>query len=162
MIIAIEGVNGSGKTTQAKLLCEAIPGSIYSHHPSEPFRSFIFDNPNLNPKSQYLLFCAEMANNMPSINSSIQIVDRYTLSSGIYHPEFHNTDISLPVPDIQFILDVSTSTASIRSKKPFKTYDLNAINNLYKLSLGIHIDAEKSVEEVHAEILNYVSIRNRL
>ena len=96
MFISLEGIDGSGKTTQARRLAEALPNSLLVREPGgtdtgERVRELIKD-PGLavDPLAELLLFCAARAQLVNDVivpareEGRIVVCDRFSDSSIAY------------------------------------------------------------------------------
>ena len=161
VFIAVEGVDGSGKSTQIKLLSEKLAELGYVIHtttePSSgklgPILRDYLSNPNSQHAVDALLFAADRIEHyyeeiLPKLQSgAIVICDRYKLSSIIYQGlnglseewiEMINSKV--PDPDLTIYLDVSADIAvnrftNNRNKlEKFENYDnLNTLIKRYEL-----------------------------
>ena len=140
--IVLEGVEGSGKSTQSLLLSERLssegranllvrePGSTNT---GEKIRNLILQGTELNPLSELFLFSAarsELIQNeiLPALDSnSVVICDRYIYSSIAYQGHAKGLDLSVISeinsittsqldPDLVFLLDIEPEL-SFRRKK---------------------------------------------
>lgn len=131
-IIAIEGIDGSGKTTVAKELADKING-VYFRTPNKEFdecRKF-FERDSRSPLSRFFFYLAANWEAWEQINRLAErypvILDRYLLSTKIYHqvlleksPKMeliikkYFYQISPPEPDVNIILRISVAKANER------------------------------------------------
>jgi len=160
IFIAFEGVDGSGKSTQIKLLREKLTKFGYVIHtttePSSgklgPILRDYLSNPNSQHSVDALLFAADRIEHyyeeiLPKLQSgAVVICDRYKLSSIIYQglnglSEEWITMINdkVPDPDLTIYLDVSADIAVNRFKnnrnklEKFETQDnLNSLIKRYE------------------------------
>ena len=189
MLIAFEGIDGSGKSTQAKMLyawlskrrrCtltkEPSSGGIgreIRRHLASPistdkyYHAFIqslFVGDRIDHVSRVIL---------PSMRKGrIVITDRYVLSTVVYGSAagigkawLKEANAGFPKADMTFVLDVSEKVALSRKKhrdvfeRPsFSKRVRSEYLKEARRSKGVFvIDAGKSPEEVHEEIINIVS-----
>lgn len=143
LFIAFEGIDGCGKSTQAKLLGDYIFSlSKYNHvlKTREPYKNQdirkILQSES-DPYSQAMKL-AEMFTQdrkmhvseciIPAVNKGIDVIsDRYSLSTlayqqtqGVPLQELLKMHKGLPIPDLIFIVDVPVETALERMKKDLK------------------------------------------
>lgn len=190
ILIAIEGIDGSGKSTQSELLFKALKEIGYdvvlSHEPTkseigEKIRSKL-KNENVSAQEVYELFVRDrishVANKIrPALNSGkIVIVDRYFISTIAYqgasgipiHKILSDHAVFAPMPDLVIILDIPVEIAIKRLfNKRKDSFEKNVdflckVREIY-LSMKkilntniVIIDATRSIEEVHKEILKHV------
>lgn len=125
LFIVFEGLDGTGKSTQAKLLCDFLNKrnhpSIYVKHPSGAVRSLLLhkSNEDLTEKSQALLFAADAANTHEKIikpalqQNKFVICDRYIYSNYAYRKsddflkELCTYAVDGLEPDLVFLLDAA-------------------------------------------------------
>lgn len=96
MFVSLEGIDGSGKTTQAKRIAEALDGAVLVREPggteaSERIRELLVDaDLELDPLPELLLFCAARGQLVaevirPALESGRDVVaDRFSDSSVAY------------------------------------------------------------------------------
>jgi len=137
ILIAIEGIDGAGKTTQTRLIAEALLKDGFSvvslKEPTEgrcgiKIRSLANDGRNLNAKEEMMLFLEDRKEDVeenikPSLaEKKIVIMDRYYLSNIAYQGAL-GLDINeirqmnerfAPIPDLVVILDVAPSIGHSR------------------------------------------------
>ncbi len=155
ILIAIEGIDGSGKTTQSKLLFKALKERGYnvvlSHEPTEgrfgrEIREKLRRN-HIAPEKAYELFVMDRKEHIenkikPALdNGAIVIIDRYFISTIAYqgaagvsiskiledHKQF------APIPDLVIILDIPVEEADKRLSNKSKDLFENNMNYLRKV-----------------------------
>lgn len=130
LFIVFEGLDGSGSTTQAKLLCEKLKTHNQPvHHTSEPtnrkigtlLREFLQGQGLLSPEGLQLLFCADRADHLKNeieldLKQGVSVVcDRYILSTlafGSLDLDLNwlkNLNLKFRKPDLTFLLQVHPS-----------------------------------------------------
>lgn len=158
--IVLEGLDGSGTTTQARLLSERILSAkqnvALAYEPSGPLeksvREAIHDMENRWPL--LWLFAASRASNLSKItplldNGTHVVCDRYVMSSLAYQALDHDMDFIWTVnskfrdADLTIYLDVPVETCLERlagrtNKDPFETAQiLNPVSKNYKKAIAI-------------------------
>ncbi len=140
-LIAIEGCDGSGLSTQTKLLCEFLRNKnheiLQTKEPTENFvgkiiRSILGKEIITDRKTLQLLFCADRAHHLESEiipalkNGKIVVTDRYIMST----LAFGSLDIEVgwlkklnetfPTPDLTIFIDVpeDVSISRIKNSRP--------------------------------------------
>ena len=137
ILIAIEGIDGAGKTTQTRLLADALLKDGFSvvslKEPTEgrwgiKIRNLASNGRNLDPKEEMMLFLEDRKEDVeenikPSLaEKKIVIMDRYYLSNIAYQGAL-GLDTSeirqmnerfAPIPDLVVILDVAPSIGQSR------------------------------------------------
>lgn len=138
LFIAIEGIDGSGKTTLSKRLAELCQQQYYVLLTREPGGSDIIGKPiramihessaKIDKKAQYFLFCADRAQHVSHIiqphleKGYIVITDRFVDSSVAYQGFGNGLSIEMITainnwstnhikPDITFYIDISAEEA---------------------------------------------------
>ena len=140
-LIAFEGIDGAGKTSQAKLLCEALTGDgykvLYLREPTDgPYGSRIRSlaqegRDEISPMQEFRLFLEDrrqdVAENIkPALEKGcVVVIDRYFYSSIAYQgalgldPEFINRENRkiAPCPDLVIYLSIPADVAPARIEK---------------------------------------------
>ena len=134
MFITFEGMEGCGKTSQAKMLGDYLTGQGYkvimTREPggtpiSEAVREILLSNDfvTMHPHAEVLLYLASRAQHVAEIikpaieNNSIVICDRFSDSTFVYQcfvrgikkemvEAMNNFAINSTLPDLTFVLDV--------------------------------------------------------
>ncbi len=138
MFISIEGIDGSGKTTQANRLLEKLPNSKYVREPGgtqvgEAIRNIVLNNDfvHIAPTTEALLYATARAQSVdevikPLLNDDITIIcDRFIDSSIAYQAigrnlkveDVRNINIFATgglLPDITFLVDLDGETCYSR------------------------------------------------
>lgn len=136
MFVVFEGIDGSGKTTQAKMLVDYLKKSrIECEFTEEPtsgpvgklIREIVRADKGLDPSVVQLLFCADRAHHitsmvMPALRAGkIVVCDRYSFSTIVYGAAagldvdwLEKINSRFPVPNITFIFDLSPREAMER------------------------------------------------
>jgi dTMP kinase len=188
LFVTFEGIDRSGKTTQARLLCDALgddalgvrePGGTEA---GERVRSILKDPAvPLAPETEALLFAAARAELVSAVilpalaEGRVVVSDRFLDSSlayqggarglGIEDVEAVNRFATRSLrPDVTFLLEIRPAEAALRTGEsdrfegegsPLQEAVLAAYERLIELDPGRwrRIDATRSPEEVHAEVL---------
>ena len=186
MLIAIEGIDGAGKTTIVKFLKDKLKERGYdvvtfkeptdSEWGSKIRQAFRDHSPK--PEDELELFLRDREwdvkhNILPALKAGkIVIMDRYYYSTIAYQgargidPEFiRKLNEKFPKPDLVIILDVKPETALERIKKrgdrPNRFEDLEYLKRVRKIFLSLKnniviIDAERPLKDVLKDVLNVV------
>lgn len=140
MFITIEGIDGSGKSTQAERLTRWLEDytgrkTIHTFEPGgwpdgKIFREFILSSRNFCAMSELLLFLTDRAEHvdkviMPELRAGHNVIcERWNDSTLAYQSGGHALEISqvkklieacnFPVPDVKIFLDISPELALTR------------------------------------------------
>lgn len=139
--ICIEGLDGSGKTTQAKILTQKLKKIINVLYTSEPSKglignyirkSYLYSKKRLSPFVEALLFAADRIEHLeseiiPALNKGTTVIcDRYVFSSlayqgasGISLDWIQTINNAIIYPDLAIFIDVEPekSMCRLNSKK---------------------------------------------
>ncbi len=186
--IALEGIDGSGKSTQARLLAKKLAEKGYEiYETSEPtdgivgqlIRRILKKDIELSPEALSLLFVADRIEHAKDIKSALEegkivVSDRYLLSTLAYQGaqgvdiEFlEQLHANLPKPDLTIILDIEPEKALARSKadeKFEKLEFLSKVRQKYLELAGVDknifvANTDQPVEKIGEEILDEASRR---
>ena len=188
LFVTFEGIDRSGKTTQARLLCEALgadalgvrePGGTEA---GERVRAILKDQSiSLAPETEALLFAAARAELVSEVilpalaEDRVVVSDRFLDSSiayqggarglGIEDVERVNRFATRALrPDVTFLLEIDPAGAAARAGERDRFEEegatlqeavMAAYQRLIELEPGRwrRIDAARSPEEIHAEVL---------
>ncbi|XP_020614792.1 thymidylate kinase-like [Orbicella faveolata] len=185
ILVAFEGCDRSGKSTQCKMLVEYLKsiGRDVAHlrFPDrttaigQSINSYLQGKTELEDHAIHLLFSANRWEVVPKIkqlleNGTLVIVDRYafsgvafTAAKGFDVTWCKNPDRGLPNPDVVFYLDISIKDAQTRGSFGDERYEKVEIQervaDIYKQLRSDDwkvVDAMKDVNEIHADIRNTV------
>jgi dTMP kinase len=141
-LVAIEGVDGAGKTTQAELLRASVAAAglnvkvrsfpAYDSFMGRQIRQMLRDSgPGLDPRSAALWFAVDRRQALAHdpLAADVEICNRYTLSNAVYQsaraPEDETIyewvlelerELGIPVPDLTFVLDVTPALVAERTR----------------------------------------------
>jgi len=181
-IVVFEGVDGAGKSTQARLLCFALKKKNISvdlyHFPSEgiigKFVRELLEKEKfdiLDIRSRALLTASDFYSQYRENNndSDIIIFDRYFHSSYVSNDELDKEWIKaihqyVPDPDIVFFLDGDPKLikdrydidSGARNEERQKVFSLR-YKKVFKEIPNITIDANKDIDVIHKEVLQNVT-----
>lgn len=183
-LIAIEGVDGVGKSTIMKMLKDNLTREDFSVHtlkfPSKDTRigklinAYLFKQTYFTPETLQLLYEADKYEFQFKLNNSLKtvdyvLIDRYLLSSIVYG-KLRGLDISwmlqlqqgLIKPDITIVLD---KPPVLENRKLLDIEEQNIIRiqkarglfkSYYGLYNGVLINADKPIENVFNDVLDIV------
>ncbi|MBC7081671.1 MAG: dTMP kinase [Thermoplasmatales archaeon] len=183
--ITIEGIDGSGKTTIAKILHEKIPNSVLTYEPTDGWIGKMIKgaiSKDVDGITISLLFCADRNEHLKEIRKwlgegKIVICDRYFDSTLAYQKEqlkFENAEKwllnlqpFLIKPDLTILLKIEPKKAMerIKRKKVFFENEefLEKVQKNYlemaKEERFFLINAEKSIDEIVNECLEEIKRR---
>jgi dTMP kinase len=172
--IVLEGIDGSGTTTQGNLLVLALAGqgvqAIFTHEPSKgPFGQQLrqllsgdAEDPSRAWDCMALLFAADRLDHVareiePALASGVTVVcDRYDLSSLAYQsatspageailPWLRTLNARAPRPDLTLVLDIEADLAERRRALRGGPAELYEKRDLQRRLTGIYAVAERLV-----------------
>lgn len=143
-LVAIEGVDGAGKTTQADLLHASVASAghsvklrsfpAYDSFIGRQIRQMLRDPaPPLDARSAALWFAVDRCQALEHdpLAADVEICNRYTLSNAVYQsaraPETERAaiydwvleleqELGIPAPDLTFVLDVTPALVAERTR----------------------------------------------
>lgn len=177
MLIAFEGVDGAGKTTQAHAVSKLLGGDNEVITTPEPthgpigtvLREILGGAGSFDPTTIQLLFTADRSHHVntvinPSLKSGkVVITDRYILStmaygtaSGLDADWLHTLNEKFPWPDINLIFDIDPKTAMDRLESRFviQNKEGNADPQGSKPSIFEKLDFMTKVRELYGDFVN--------
>jgi dTMP kinase len=184
--IVFEGIDASGKETQAKLLSSVLKNKglevLLTHEPiyDEPIGKIIKSNLekkiSLASETVAMLYAADRHEHYLKIKKAlgknkIVISDRYKYSNMAYQgangvdPKWiEEIERYSEDPDIVFFIRVNPESAMTRRKEKdlyeeninFQKKVFDIYEELSKKYKFIVIDGEKSIEEIHKEVIKYL------
>ncbi len=168
VLIAIEGIDGSGKTTQCLLLYDALRKKncdvLLSHEPTEgkigeKIRNLLKKNSDIKSQEVYELFVRDR---MEHVNEKIEpalkegkivIIDRYFISTIAYQGAsgipiakiINNHEKFAPMPDLVIILDIPVDEA------------IKRLSNKRKDLFEKNIDFLQKVREIYLNMKKFLN-----
>ena len=163
MFICFEGIDGAGKTTQARMLFQALEArGVRTELVADPgttqigtaIRQILLNNDGpITPMAQMLLFSAaraELAGYMvKKMKTHVIICDRWLLSTLVYQGVLNKINPSTIVsifdettgiqPDICFVLDIPPTEAKKRMGKPRDRYERRCMADRKKMRKAYQI-----------------------
>lgn len=144
MFIAFEGIDGSGKSTHAKLLYESLRLKNKAFLTKEPTNGIIgrslqelLHRNDLSPMAMQMLFAADREEHvsktiLPKLNEGYHVItDRYILSASAYgmaaglsRERLEGLSYGLPRPTFTFIMDISAEKAYKRLQESNKVLSI--------------------------------------
>lgn len=200
LFISFEGGEGAGKTTQIKLLAEALTEQKYlvkairepgGTKVGELIREILLDpaNDSMADRTEALLYAASRAQLIKEVinplleEGYIVLADRYIDSTIVYQGIVRGLDREAInqitafatdglMPDLTILLDLPSDAGLARrqASDKFDRLDQQGVDFHGKVELGykelaqtnrdriIIIKADRTIEEIHQEILNQVNI----
>lgn len=189
--IALEGIDGSGKSTQARKLADALSEKGHQiYETAEPtdgivgqlIRRILRKDLTISPEALSLLFVADRIEHAKEIQSALDegkivISDRYLLSTLTYQSA-QGVDIeflkqlhaSLPKPDLTILLDIEPEKALSRSKADEKFEKLEMLTKVRQNYIAfaeldkniLVINAQEAAQKVWSSISTEVMRRLEL
>jgi dTMP kinase len=188
-LIVLEGIDGTGKSTQSKLLAAALREQghrvVLSREPTDgPFGRRLRESATtgrLSPEEELQLFHQDRREHVETLiepalqGGEIVILDRYYFSTMAYQGVrgFDPQEIRrvseefAPPPDLLLLLDLSLDTALARiGVRDGEANEFEQRESLQHCSEIFHsvqddfvtiIDADQSIDEIHAAILGTVA-----
>lgn len=170
--IALEGIDGSGKSTQSKLLAKKLAERGHSVYETfEPtdgmigklIQKILREHTELSAEALALLFVADRFEHSKQIQNALDagkivVSDRYLLSTLAYQGaqgadiEFlKQLHVSLPKPDLTIILDIEPEKSLSRTSTEEKFEKLEFLSKVRQKYLEL-AGAEKNVAVISAEV----------
>lgn len=186
-VIAIEGIDGAGKTTQAKRVVRRLKSLGYrAAYTSEPTNTRIgrlikkeLSGRITNPHKQALLFAADRIDHVYRVirplmeKGFIVVCDRYLYSSFAYQGVLtrdvgwvREINRMAPPPSLAILIDVPVAVA-LKRKRRFRGFEnaqlLEAVRAAYltllEEGLMVSVDGNRDVAEVERDLLSIISSR---
>lgn len=183
-IIVFEGIDKAGKTTQAKLLekklgskCVRIDFPDYSSPIGKEIKRFLDGERNYPDEVKMILLSANRWEKKEEIEKMVSkgttvIMNRYYqsnlvygISKGLKLDWLLSLDKGLPKADLVIVIDIRPKTLVSRSKNVVDTFEkdmelIRRVKKNYRILANKFnwrtVEGEKSVDEVHGQVLRIV------
>jgi dTMP kinase len=183
-IIVFEGIDKAGKTTQAKLLekklgskCVRIDFPDYSTPVGKEIKQFLDGKRNYPDEVKMILLSANRWEKKEEIEKMVSkgttvIMNRYYqsnlvygISKGLKLDWLLSLDKGLPKADLVIVIDIRPKTLVSRSKNVVDTFEkdmelIRRVKKNYRILANKFnwrtVEGEKSVDEVHGQVLRIV------
>lgn len=182
MFVCFEGIDGAGKTTQARMLLQRLhKEGIAATQVADPgttsigtaIRQILLHNDApITPAAQMLLFSAARAELSAHIGEllaqgQVVICDRWLLSTLVYQGEINNISTDLIVnifretsyicPDILFLMDIAPE--NVRKRRPVCTtrpdrYERRCVEDQHRMRAAYKTHA---AHRPHASIVHHIN-----
>jgi dTMP kinase len=191
----LEGLDGSGGSTQTKLLREFfekknipyifVKSPQYETEVGKSIHDYLEGKLKLKPEQAFLLFATDVLNSVPIIRKGLEenkvvVTDRYVTSTIAYQCargfSFESAlnfvkSNKYPEADLIIFIDIKPETSKERKMKEHGKLDIHEKNlnflrkvrefylkeiNEKVLGNWVIIDGEKSIDEVHENIINSI------
>jgi dTMP kinase len=177
VFICFEGIDGAGKSTQARMLYEhltadgidvelvADPGTTRI---GQAIREILLANDApISPSAQMLLFSAARAELAEYIKTKLAantviLCDRWLLSTLVYQGELNKipTELILQIfrgtsdllPDLYFVLDISPEEARVRMGAPGDRYERRCLRDRQKMR-DAYLDHAKNLDSSTVHVI---------
>lgn len=184
MFICFEGIDGAGKSTQARLLHQRLTAmGRQSYQVADPGTTMIgkairelllaTDTP-INPKAQMLLFSAARAELAAHISEqppeTVIICDRWLLSTLIYQGVINGIEDDLilsifrgtsnVVPDVCVLLDIAPEAAAERAGPPRDRYERQSLDDYKRMRTAYQTCAAKYASLIGQRIVSVSAERS--
>ncbi len=183
MIIVIEGIDKSGKTTQTKMLKDRLPYKVatfsfpdYNTNIGREIRAFLDKRIDYSPRVRHLLLSANRWENRDKLemlanSNDILILNRYYQSNIVYGVAdnlplewLEMLDKGLPKEDLTIILDIDEEVMSNRLDKPdlFESNKekIRKVSRLYRELAErynwVVVDGNRSKEDINNDLLKII------
>lgn len=167
MFVCFEGIDGAGKTTQARMLAQRLKkDGVAAELVADPgttrigtaIRQILLNNDDpISPAAQMLLFSAARAELSAYIQQRVSedvvvICDRWLLSTLVYQGEINNISLELIThifretsyvcPEICFLLDLAPEDAKVRMGNPRDRYERRCLKDRERMRAAYQTHAK--------------------